>query len=98
MTNVSKGKSRLRRVPPPGTPEFERWRRNVVSGMRKAGRRRRAAGLLTLRQVSAQYGLPLCFVRRKVSLGELRVIRSGQRAYVRADEAQRAFGEGSTAA
>jgi hypothetical protein len=92
-TKVSKGKRKVRRVPLPGTPEYARWRERVAAGMRQANIRRQKAGLLTFVQVAVRYNLPLCFIRRKAGLGELHVIKSGQRAYVRAAEADRVFGE-----
>ena len=90
---VSKGRRKVRRVPLPGTLEYTRWRERVARGMREGKIRRQQAGLLTFVQVAVRYNLPLTFVRRKAELGELRVLKSGQRTYVRAAEAARVFGE-----
>jgi hypothetical protein len=86
---VSKAK---RKTPPPGTLEHEAWRAKVSAGMRRAKTRRRRSGLLTFTHVAIKYELPLGFVRRKADLGELRVVESGYRRYVREAEAERVFG------
>jgi hypothetical protein len=93
-SKVSKAR-KVRRVPQQGTPEYTRWRDRVASGMRQGKIRRQQAGLLTLIQVAVRYNLPVCFVRRKARLEELRVIKSGRRAYIWANEAERVFGEGT---
>ena len=87
---LSKGK--VRRCPPPGSPEFVKWRAKVATGMRKGRQKRRAAGLLSLVEVSVKYVLPLCFVRRAADTGALPVVQAGSRRYVRAEEAERVFG------
>ena len=87
---VSKAK---RKTPRPGTPEFDDWRAKVSAGMRQAKTRRRKSGLLTFTQVAIKHDLPVGFVRRKADLGELRVVASGYRRYVREAEAERVFGQ-----
>jgi hypothetical protein len=88
---VSQSKERTRRVPPQGTPEYERWHRNVVAGMRRSRTLRRKAGLLTVTQVAREYGLPVSFIRRMADRGEIRV---GPGRYIWEREATRVFGQG----
>jgi hypothetical protein len=61
--------------------------------MRRAKRRRRRAGLLSLMEVAVAWELPFSFVNRKAVDGELQVIQAGSRRYVRAEDAERVFGK-----
>jgi hypothetical protein len=81
-------------VPDAGTPEFKRWRANVVAGKRKSKARRRSAGLMSIQEVALQFGLPVSFVRRKADRGEVRTIESGPRRYIWITDAARVFGQG----
>jgi hypothetical protein len=70
----------------------EARREAIKAGMRRAKRRRRAKGLLSLIEVAVLHDLPRQFVKRAADLGELRTIKSGRRRYVHAEDAERAFG------
>jgi hypothetical protein len=61
--------------------------------MRRAKRRRRAKGVLSLTEVAVIHDLPRQFVKRAADLGELRTIKAGMRRYVRSEDAERAFGK-----
>jgi hypothetical protein len=89
----NKARKAIQRSPRPGTAEHDAWRRKVSAGMRRAKRRRRAAGLLSLMEVAVGWELPLSFVKRKADDGELEVIRAGHRRYIRSGDALRVFGK-----
>jgi hypothetical protein len=90
-------KATVRRCPPVGTPEHEKWRENVAKGMRRAKRRRKTAGLLTLVEIAVRYELPLGFVRRKADARELTAIQAGRRRYFRIEDVEQAFGKTAAA-
>jgi hypothetical protein len=92
---VSAGQKRTRRVPLRGTPEYQRWHRNVVAGMRRSRMRRRKAGLLSIAQVAREHGVPASMVRRMVDRGE---ICRGPGGYIWEHEAARALGQGKGSA
>ncbi len=69
-----------------------KWRAKVATGMRKGKRKRLAAGLFSLTELSVKYVLPLCFVRRAADTGALPAVQAGSRRYVREEEAERVFG------
>jgi hypothetical protein len=71
------GKRHGRRVPPEGTPEHERWRANLVNGVREAKLRRRAAGMLTLTEVAVELALPVRAIKKMFPL-----IRAANRCYI----------------
>jgi hypothetical protein len=95
---VSKSISRERRVPEAGTPEYTRWRANVVAGRRKSKARRLKSGLLTVRETARKYGLPPSFLGRLADRGEIAVVEAGPRRYIHEAEAARKFGGGQNAA
>jgi hypothetical protein len=90
MEKKARGNNRKR--PAVGSAEYERHRSKVISGMRAARKRRRNAGLLLPVEVAALYALPLPFVKRSMNAGELRVLQSGQRRYIRAESAELLYG------
>jgi hypothetical protein len=71
----------------------QKWRDNIVSGKRKAKAKRRAAGLLSLVEISVIHQVPLTFLRRMAVEGKLAVIGAGRRRYVRKEVAAAVFGK-----
>jgi hypothetical protein len=79
------GKRKVRRVPARGTPEYTRWHTNMVRGMRQSKLRRRASGLMTLREVAVDLCLSVKTIRRM----NFPIIAAGSRCFIRRAEVER---------
>jgi hypothetical protein len=60
--------------------------------MRRAKRRRRAKGLLSIIEVAVMFELPFRFVKRAADEGTLPLLQAGSRRYIRREDAERVFG------
>jgi hypothetical protein len=72
-----------------GNPD---WRARISQGMRRNKARREASGLLTLRELATERGLPLKGVVELVEAGALEVLQMAGRSYVTRQERERVFG------
>jgi hypothetical protein len=71
------------------SPAYESWKRRVSEGLRQAAQRRRRAGLLTFAEASVKTLHPIGALKRMADLGELRIVRRGNRRYVPLSEVRR---------
>jgi excisionase family DNA binding protein len=88
LKKPSKG-GRRKRALQPGSPEHGRWRSNVAKGMRRAHRRRRAAGLLTFAEAAAVTLWPVNALRKMADSGDLGFVQVGSRRYLRESDVSR---------
>jgi hypothetical protein len=66
--------------------------------MARAKKRRMEEGWLTINEVGVFFQLPRRFVQTAIRTKVLRAVQAGQRAYIRREDAARAFGKRKVAA
>jgi hypothetical protein len=65
------------------------WKVAISEGMRRAAKRRRAAGLVTFAEAAIRTLYPVGALKRMAATGELKILRRGVRCYIPASEIRR---------